>query len=309
VLAAVDDGPAASPAIRQAEQPLPAHVLDEDASVQVAVPQPAEGAVPMRADTSAAPKATEPATTSTTECREGDASVEVAGKAVACPADIIGASKEAAAAEAAAAVVRRVAKAGPDAPLEEIADAWISGDREAVAARAAAALLRRVAKVGPSTPLEEFAKAWPCARCLMGSEESCEAEGAVSAPARLRQNPAERVSSPSRSPPGASSAKGRRRVRFNLAARTIHKITPYGEIYGLHPREFVFDRNFHMVPADGRFGFVGLSDAASRATDDQEAAGDATEQQANGAADVREAEEGPRDESEEQRRGAARRSG
>jgi hypothetical protein len=45
----------------------------------------------------------------------------------------------------------------------------------------------------------------------------------------------------------------------------VHEIKPYSEIYGLHPREFVFDRNFHMIPA---LGFVALSAASSEA--DQE---------------------------------------
>mmetsp|Transcript_69337 Transcript_69337/g.123507 ORF Transcript_69337/g.123507 Transcript_69337/m.123507 type:complete len:198 (-) Transcript_69337:77-670(-) len=38
-------------------------------------------------------------------------------------------------------------------------------------------------------------------------------------------------------------------VRFELDLSTLHEITPYAEIYGLHPREFNFDRSYHMVPA------------------------------------------------------------
>jgi len=33
-----------------------------------------------------------------------------------------------------------------------------------------------------------------------------------------------------------------------MEACTAHEITPYSELYGLHPREFVFDHSFHMVP-------------------------------------------------------------
>jgi len=40
-----------------------------------------------------------------------------------------------------------------------------------------------------------------------------------------------------------------RRVHFCLDVATLHEITPYSEVYGLHPRDFVFDRDFYMVPA------------------------------------------------------------
>lgn len=52
-------------------------------------------------------------------------------------------------------------------------------------------------------------------------------------------------------------ASRRRRVRFDVSSKVIHYVTPYSEIYGLHPREFVFGRNFCMVPA-APGGFVGL---------------------------------------------------
>lgn len=44
------------------------------------------------------------------------------------------------------------------------------------------------------------------------------------------------------------------RVRFDLGACTVHEVTPYEETYGVHPREFVFDRHFCMIPLgrDGR---------------------------------------------------------
>jgi len=43
----------------------------------------------------------------------------------------------------------------------------------------------------------------------------------------------------------------RRRVSFDEDANTVHEITPYSEIYGLHPREFVFGRDFRVLPALG----------------------------------------------------------
>uniref|UniRef100_A0A7S2FDT8 Uncharacterized protein n=1 Tax=Alexandrium andersonii TaxID=327968 RepID=A0A7S2FDT8_9DINO len=39
-----------------------------------------------------------------------------------------------------------------------------------------------------------------------------------------------------------------RHVRFDMDACTTHEIPPYAEIYGLHPREFVFGRGFHLIP-------------------------------------------------------------
>jgi len=46
-----------------------------------------------------------------------------------------------------------------------------------------------------------------------------------------------------------------KRVRFNLEDTSIEFITPYAEIYGAHPRTFVFDKDSLMIPA-ARGGFV-----------------------------------------------------
>mmetsp|Transcript_28650 Transcript_28650/g.52149 ORF Transcript_28650/g.52149 Transcript_28650/m.52149 type:complete len:205 (-) Transcript_28650:151-765(-) len=43
-------------------------------------------------------------------------------------------------------------------------------------------------------------------------------------------------------------------VRFESDV-SIHEVTPYSEIYGLHPREFDFDKDYSMLPAKG-FGDV-----------------------------------------------------
>jgi len=43
----------------------------------------------------------------------------------------------------------------------------------------------------------------------------------------------------------------RRCVKFNDLLCEVHQITPYSEIYGIHPREFVFDRFYFMLPATG----------------------------------------------------------
>jgi len=56
----------------------------------------------------------------------------------------------------------------------------------------------------------------------------------------------------------ASEARARH-VSFDFEATEVHELIPYSEIYGLHPREFVFDRNFYVIPAPlGNFGFSDL---------------------------------------------------
>jgi len=57
-----------------------------------------------------------------------------------------------------------------------------------------------------------------------------------------------------------------RTVRFDLSSVSVHEVTPYSEIYGMHPRDFVFDRDFYMVPAQGfvSLGAALAADAARR---------------------------------------------
>jgi hypothetical protein len=47
-----------------------------------------------------------------------------------------------------------------------------------------------------------------------------------------------------------SDLAGDRTVRFNEPMCEIHEITPYSEIYGLHPNDFVFDKFFNILPAN-----------------------------------------------------------
>lgn len=39
-----------------------------------------------------------------------------------------------------------------------------------------------------------------------------------------------------------------RRVSFNYTPHTVHKITPYSEVYGVHPKLFDFDADGNMMP-------------------------------------------------------------
>jgi len=49
--------------------------------------------------------------------------------------------------------------------------------------------------------------------------------------------------------------RSRRQVCFEEAAASVCEVTPYSEIYGRHPRSFVFDREANMIPA-APCGFV-----------------------------------------------------
>lgn len=62
-------------------------------------------------------------------------------------------------------------------------------------------------------------------------------------------------------------AGGEKSVRFDLWLNSVHEVTPYMEIYGRHPREFVFGPCDEMLPAGDRFGFVGLQEDGDDAQD------------------------------------------
>lgn len=70
------------------------------------------------------------------------------------------------------------------------------------------------------------------------------------------------------------------RVKFDLKANTVHAVTPYAEIYGRHPRRFVFDKDSTMIPS-AHGGFVSLrsltsSDDKEEETDEEESDGEQT---------------------------------
>lgn len=54
-----------------------------------------------------------------------------------------------------------------------------------------------------------------------------------------------------------------RTVRFNVK-ETVHEVLAYSVVYGMHPREFDFDKNFFIVPAfvrGSRRFLLGFNDA------------------------------------------------
>jgi len=45
-----------------------------------------------------------------------------------------------------------------------------------------------------------------------------------------------------------SALRAQRHVRFNLDDIVVHEVVPYTEIYGLHPKDFVFDARYNLRP-------------------------------------------------------------
>merc|ERR1712232_1339118 len=157
------------------------------------------------------------------------------------------------------------------------------------AADAAAALIRRVAQLGPHAPLSEIADKW---RHLQGVLLEVSATSASSVAVR----------SPRRHE--CQLGTNHRKVRFDTTKTDVFEITPYSEIYGLHPREFVFGKHYQLWPSGGTYGFVDVP-AAERgntlpsAAEDESASDEASESSSDSDADWCEFEwEPPTSESE-----------
>lgn len=137
----------------------------------------------------------------------------------------------------------------------------INGDANAaeeanaeVAADAALVLLRRFAKVGPKAPFSEIET-----RCRqLEAANFVIAEHAAECVAAGTAGTA--VATEKTMPGPVACEASTQLVCFDFASTTVHEITPYEEVYGLHPREFVFDRHFHMLPSSDAHGFVGFPD-------------------------------------------------
>jgi hypothetical protein len=61
----------------------------------------------------------------------------------------------------------------------------------------------------------------------------------------------------------------RKHVNFNLDSCSVYEITPYAEIYGLHPREFVFGKDYCILPAS-KFADIGTALRRSMCVMDEE---------------------------------------
>merc|ERR1712194_822061 len=72
------------------------------------------------------------------------------------------------------------------------------------------------------------------------------------------------------------------RVRMGRSVRIsndvqVHEVTPYSEVYGLHPREFVFGKFFCLIPAAGPFGFVGIGEESQDSSEVDDVDSDVTD--------------------------------
>jgi len=144
-------------------------------------------------------------------------------------------------------------------------------DQETRAAAAAAALLRRLAKVGPDTTPEEAAKLW--------ANTSLQARADVSnEPSASRRDPHRHVGGAAELGERRDPILGKRGVKFDLGSNSVHEVVPYCEVYGRHPREFVFGRHAEMLPAADRFGFVGLHQEDPEEDDDSDGEEEAQEE-------------------------------
>jgi len=81
----------------------------------------------------------------------------------------------------------------------------------------------------------------------IGVEESTH-DQAEQSPSSVKL-PSEALQNPSQI--DLAECRVKRGVRIDDASPIVYEITPYAAIYGLHPREFVFDGRYFMVPADG----------------------------------------------------------
>eukprot|EP00927_Polykrikos_kofoidii_P057928 TRINITY_DN52172_c0_g1_i1.p1 TRINITY_DN52172_c0_g1~~TRINITY_DN52172_c0_g1_i1.p1 ORF type:complete len:326 (+),score=68.31 TRINITY_DN52172_c0_g1_i1:148-1125(+) len=144
-------------------------------------------------------------------------------------------------------------------------------DQDARAATAAATLLRRLTCTGASVSLDDAVAQWCSesekaakARLLSVQGKRHHVTGSASLDFSVSALSSDRDVFASRNSEGDLS-KQRRQVTFDVSAATVHEITPYQEVYGLHPREFVFGRNFCIMPAAGLYGFVDVAAAAAQA--------------------------------------------
>lgn len=187
--------------------------------------------------------------------------------------------------DAAGIVADTVAEAVAEAVADHVADAAtvlstvadfdkvdaLGGAADA-AADAAAALLRRFVKAGPEVLWNEveercnrLATRDPLDITLVAEEPALEVNSPRVQRSRRVPESAEKPAFEANSPRNSG-----RSVRFDLGLNAVHAIVPYAEIYGLHPREFVFDRRFHMVPSADKHGFRGLGDSCDEDSEDEE---------------------------------------
>eukprot|EP00927_Polykrikos_kofoidii_P012855 TRINITY_DN15579_c0_g1_i1.p1 TRINITY_DN15579_c0_g1~~TRINITY_DN15579_c0_g1_i1.p1 ORF type:complete len:209 (-),score=36.48 TRINITY_DN15579_c0_g1_i1:176-802(-) len=89
----------------------------------------------------------------------------------------------------------------------------------------------------PAAPRPMGAKVWRSVAAAVSPSFMCPGKTEDAAPRRKLEP---------RSTPQATH-RTQKRVRIDLSARTEHEITPYAEVYGIHPRDFAFERRGFVV--------------------------------------------------------------
>lgn len=138
----------------------------------------------------------------------------------------------------------------PDLSCEEM---------EAQAAQAAAALLRRIGSAWPEKNPSEVSALFCCRQAALCSPPLAAWLYADGLEENNHAVPLAADSKVHRTHVFASSTPAcpeERRVSFDLDRIQIYEVTPYSEIYGLHPREFVFGKNCDVVPSGDTYGFI-----------------------------------------------------
>lgn len=149
-----------------------------------------------------------------------------------------------------------------------------AGDPEESAAQAALEALRRILKAGPGASIGELARRFLCSGApglaCAGGPPGLAGPPCAAGPPGLAVQPG--LAGPPglaypagfAGPPGLAAREPRRSVSFDETHNEVFEVIPYSEIYGLHPREFVFDRHLCVVPSGDKFGFVDFLAAARR---------------------------------------------
>lgn len=122
---------------------------------------------------------------------------------------------------------------------------------------AAVALMHRVLGASLETPLQEVARRW---RALHGSSVGAALVLQLAAGGAFRRTALATGSPEPR----------RRRARIANGDAEMLEVTPYSEVYGLHPRDFVFDRRYNILPVRDARGFVGFASHQSMESSDED---------------------------------------
>mmetsp|Transcript_45250 Transcript_45250/g.84435 ORF Transcript_45250/g.84435 Transcript_45250/m.84435 type:complete len:163 (+) Transcript_45250:68-556(+) len=82
------------------------------------------------------------------------------------------------------------------------------------------------------------------------NEESCGSTGSPSEGSEVSSCPnSEDLESLTTAELTGIKKAGSRHVEFDMNSCEVHEVIPYSEIYGIHPRDFVFAKDYSLVPA------------------------------------------------------------